>query len=72
MFRKILLMFCAIVLLLVSKSLFLEIAASGCVQAKFGLLLCDWTKYVWAASPAFLGLICIWAVLRNNKKMENN
>lgn len=49
MFWKILLFLGAIVLFWVSKSQLLQIEATGCVRAKFGLMLCDWTKYVWAA-----------------------
>lgn len=72
MLRKLLLVLGAIVFFYVSKSQFQEIAATGCVRAKFGLMLCDWTKYVWAFCPAIFGFLCIWAVLGNSKKMESN
>ena len=72
MFRKLLLVLGAIIFFYVSKSQFQEIAATGGVRAKFGLMLCDRTKDVWASCPAIFGFLCIWAVLGNSKKVETD
>jgi|GEM_PF-4585433 hypothetical protein len=70
MFRKLLLFWGAIFFLFVSKSQFQEIAETGCVRAKFGYMLCDWTKYAWAASSVIFGLLCVWALFGNKDKAE--
>jgi hypothetical protein len=70
MLRKLLLVLGAIFFFYVSKGQFREIAETGCVRAKFGLMLCDWTKYAWATSPLIFGLLCVWALFGEKGKAE--
>jgi len=72
MFRKMLLILGAIYFFYVSKIEFQEIAETGCIRAKFGYMLCDWTKYAWAFSTVNFGFLCIWTLLRNVDKPKRN
>lgn len=68
MFSKLMLLVGAILLFCVSKFQFQEIAETGCVRAKFGYQLCDWTKYAWAATPSIFGLLCIWTAFGRKRE----
>ena len=72
MVRRLLLILGAMILLYISKVQFQEIAETGCVRAKFGLMLCDWTKYVWACSPGVFGLLCIRSLFEDKKMTEKS
>lgn len=72
MFWKLTMVLGAIFFFYVSKGHFQEIFETGCVRAKFGYMLCDWTKYAWASTSGIFGLLCIWALFGNGKKAGKN
>jgi uncharacterized membrane protein YozB (DUF420 family) len=68
MWRKLTLLLLSLFLFYVSVNGFKEIAETGCIRGKFGYMLCDWTKYVWAASGSIFALLCIWSAFRSSEK----
>jgi hypothetical protein len=66
MLRNIILLLIALLFLYFSANEFKEIVETGCVRAKFGLMLCDWTKYVWASWGGIVASVCLWTVFRRN------
>jgi hypothetical protein len=64
--KKPLILLLAVFLFVVSWFEISDALRNDCITHRM-VTICDWTKYVWALTPAVLGLYTIWTALRKKE-----